>query len=131
VGRHRHTPEFHHILRRFSGKSARVVFTPHLVPMDRGILATTYARPRGEVTEEQVLDHLREFYRDRPFVRIVDHLPSTKDTSHTNYCDITVRHVDDWLLLIGAIDNLVKGASGAAVQNFNGMYGFPETTALY
>ncbi len=131
VGRHRHTPEFNQILRRFSGRAARVIFTPHLVPMDRGILATTYARPRGEVREEQAMEVLRSFYKDKPFVRIVDHLPATKDTSHTNFCDLTVRRVDDCLLLIGAIDNLVKGASGAAVQNFNVMYGFPETTALW
>lgn len=131
VGRHRHTPEFSHILERFTGKTTRVVFTPHLVPMDRGILTTTYTRPCGDVREEQALDVLRDFYRDHPFVRIVDHLPSTKDTSHTNFCDITVRRVDEYLLLFGSIDNLIKGASGAAVQNFNRMYGFPETTALW
>lgn len=130
VGRHRHTPEFNQILKRFSGAAARVIFTPHLVPMDRGILTTTYARPRGDVGEQQALDALRQFYADKPFVRIVDHLPATKDTQNSNFCDLTVRRVDDWLLLIGSIDNLVKGASGAAVQNMNWMYGFAESTAL-
>jgi N-acetyl-gamma-glutamyl-phosphate reductase len=108
----------------------QVIFTPHLVPMDRGILSTIYTRPTREVTEEQVFELLRGFYRGKPFVRVVEHLPATKDTVDTNFCDITVRIVRGKLLLISALDNLVKGASGAAVQNFNLMYGFPETTAL-
>jgi N-acetyl-gamma-glutamyl-phosphate reductase len=74
---------------------------------------------------------LRDFYRGEPFVRIVEHLPASKDVSGTNFCDITARLVRGKLVLISCIDNLIKGASGAAVQNFNLMYGFPETTALY
>lgn len=130
VGRHRHTPELNQILARFSGKAARVVFTPHLVPMDRGILTTTYARPAGGASEESVLETLRTFYKPHPFVRIVDHLPATKDTMGTNFCDLTARLVEDHLLLIGSVDNLIKGASGAAVQNMNLMFGFPQETAL-
>jgi N-acetyl-gamma-glutamyl-phosphate reductase len=130
VGRHRHTPEIEQILTRATGRDVQVIFTPHLVPMDRGILSTIYTRPTREVTEEQVFELLRGFYRGKPFVRVVEHLPATKDTVDTNFCDITVRIVRGKLLLISALDNLVKGASGAAVQNFNLMYGFPETTAL-
>lgn len=130
VGRHRHMPEIEQILTRATGKDVQIIFTPHLVPMDRGILSTTYARPRGEVGEEQLLDVLRGFYRGKPFVRVVEHLPATKDTLGTNFCDITVRVVRGKVLLISALDNLVKGASGAAVQNFNLMFGFGETTAL-
>jgi N-acetyl-gamma-glutamyl-phosphate reductase len=74
---------------------------------------------------------LRDYYPDEPFVRIVEHLPASKDVSGTNFCDITARLVRGKLVLISCIDNLIKGASGAAVQNFNLMYGFPETTALY
>ena len=73
---------------------------------------------------------LRAAYDDQPFVRVVDHLPATKDTVGTNFCDITVRVVRGRVVTISAIDNLIKGASGAAVQNFNIMFGYPETTAL-
>src|SRR5205807_2254213 len=130
VGTHRHQPEIEQILGRFSGKSVQVIFTPHLTPMDRGILSVIYARPTRAVTETEVLGCLREFYAGKPFVRIVNHLPATKDTAHTNFVDITARIVRGRVILISAEDNLIKGASGAAVQNFNLMFGFPETTAL-
>lgn len=130
VGRHRHTPEIEQIVRRGVGQDVSVIFTPHLVPMDRGILSTIYSKPKGEVTEEKLFQTYREFYADEPFVRIVSHLPGTKDATDTNFCDITARVVRGRVLTISCIDNLIKGASGAAVQNFNLMYGFPETTAL-
>lgn len=130
VGRHRHTPEIEQIIGRASGKEVEVVFTPHLIPMDRGILTTTYSKPAKTLTEEQVLQALREFYADEPFVRVVDHLPGTKDTTDTNFCDITARLVRGRVITISCLDNLIKGASGAAVQNFNIMYGLPETTGL-
>jgi len=130
VGRHRHTPEIEQILGKAAGRSVEVIFTPHLTPMDRGILTTPYSRPVGAVTEEQLLDLMRESYADEPFVRVVDHLPATKDSAGTNYCDMTARIVRGRVLTISALDNLIKGASGAAVQNFNLMYGFAETSGL-
>jgi len=130
VGKHRHQPEIEQILGRATGQNVSVIFTPHLTPMDRGILSVIYARPTRNVTEAEVLGLLREFYAGQPFVRIVNHLPATKDTAHTNFIDITARIVKGRVLLISAEDNLIKGASGAAVQNFNLMYGFPQTTAL-
>jgi N-acetyl-gamma-glutamyl-phosphate reductase len=130
VGRHRHTPEIEQILSAAGGAPVEVVFAPHLVPMDRGILTTAYSRPTAEIDEERVLSILREFYADEPFVRVVDHLPGTKDSLGTNFCDITARMVRGLILTISCLDNLMKGASGAAVQNFNLMYGYPETTAL-
>jgi N-acetyl-gamma-glutamyl-phosphate reductase len=130
VGRHRHTPEIEQILGRASGAAVEVIFTPHLVPMDRGILSTTYSRPARAVTEEDVLQTLHDFYADEPFVRVVNHLPGTKDSMHTNFCDITARVVRGRIVTISCLDNLIKGASGAAVQNFNLLYGYPETTAL-
>jgi N-acetyl-gamma-glutamyl-phosphate reductase len=130
VGTHRHTPEIEQVLRRASGLEASVIFTPHLMPMDRGILTAAYARPASLLTEEDVLAVLREFYARAPFVRVVDHLPATKDVAHSNFCDITARVVRGRIVLISCLDNLIKGASGAAVQNFNLMHGFPETTAL-
>ena len=136
VGRHRHTPEIDQVLtevgrRRAAGGEVEVIFTPHLVPMDRGILATIYAVPRETVSEHDLMDLYRAFYAGCPFMRVVDHLPSTKDSAFTNFCDITVRVVRGKVLVIACLDNLVKGASGVAVQNFNLMFGYPETTALY
>lgn len=130
VGRHRHTPEIDQILTTTAGQDVQVVFTPHLVPMDRGILTTAYAEPNGDATEETLLAAVRQFYDGQPFVRVVEHLPATKDVMGSNFCDVTVRCVRGRVLMIGCIDNLVKGASGAAVQNFNLMYGFPETEAF-
>jgi len=130
VGRHRHTPEIEQILGKAAGQAVEVIFTPHLVPMDRGILTTAYTRPLSELSEEKALDTIREFYRDEPFVRVVNHLPGTKDTVDTNFCDITARIVRGRLITISCLDNLVKGASGAAVQNFNLMSEFAETTSL-
>ena len=98
--------------------------------MDRGILATIYATPTGPVTQPQLLEAMRRFYAGKPFVRVIDHLPRTKDVAYTNYCDITARVVRGKVLVFGALDNLIKGASGVAVQNFNLMYGFAEGTAL-
>jgi N-acetyl-gamma-glutamyl-phosphate reductase len=130
VGRHRHTPEIEQILGTAAGTTVEVIFTPHLVPMDRGILTTTYSQPIKEVTEEKVMQTMRDFYDAEPFVRVVDHFPGTKDSMGTNFCDITVRVVRGRVLTISCLDNLIKGASGAAVQNFNLMFGYPETTAL-
>jgi N-acetyl-gamma-glutamyl-phosphate reductase len=130
VGRHRHQPEIEQVLSTAAGSAVEVIFTPHLIPMDRGILTTTYSRPTGELTEEGVLQALREFYAEEPFVRVVDHLPGSKDSADSNYCDITARVVRGRVLTISCLDNLVKGAAGAAVQNFNLMFGYPETMAL-
>ena len=130
VGRHRHTPEIEQALSRASGRSVQVIFTPHLIPMDRGIFTTAYCRPTGRASENQLLDALKSAYDGGPFVRVVEHLPATKDVSGTNFCDLTLRVVRDRVIVISCLDNLIKGASGAAVQNFNVMYGFPEVTAL-
>jgi len=131
VGRHRHQPEIDQILSVAAGAAVEVVFTPHLVPMDRGILSTTYSMPTSPVSEDLVLQTLRDFYVEEPFVRVVAHFPGTKDSMGTNFCDITARVVRGRVLTFSCIDNLVKGASGAAVQNFNLMFGYPETTALW
>ncbi|MDZ4821090.1 MAG: N-acetyl-gamma-glutamyl-phosphate reductase [Planctomycetota bacterium] len=130
VGNHRHTPEIEQVVGRVTGKKLSVIFTPHLVPMDRGILCTIYANPVGSVSDATVTEALQDFYRNEPFVKIVSHLPASKDTSGTNYCHISARVVRGKVLLFSSLDNLIKGASGAAVQNFNLMYGFEETTAL-
>lgn len=130
VGRHRHTPEIEQVLGRATGAKAGVIFTPHLIPMDRGILTTTYSRPARPVDEPELLAMLAAFYADEPFVNVVEHLPGTKDVSGTNYVHVTARLVRGRIVTISVLDNMVKGASGAAVQNFNLMYGYAETTAL-
>ena len=130
VGDHRHTPEIAGVLTRASGQDVQVVFTPHLVPMDRGILCTIYCRPLGEWSVSGVLQSMRDFYAGHRFVRIVECLPRTRDVAGTNFCDITVRESGGQLLVFSALDNLIKGAAGVAVQNFNLMYGYPETTGL-
>ena len=130
VGNHRHTPEIEQILTTASGKRVDVIFTPHLVPMDRGILATIYATPTGIASQADLLGVMRNYYAGKPFVRIVDHLPKTRDVSGTNYFDATVRIVSGKVVVLAVLDNLVKGAAGVAVQNFNLLCGFDETTAL-
>jgi N-acetyl-gamma-glutamyl-phosphate reductase len=134
VGRHRHTPEIDQVLTDVSrgrGDRVEVIFTPHLVPMDRGIFATIYAQPKGTAAvEHDLLELYRRFYADSPFVRIVDHLPASKDSAFTNYCDITVRVVRGRIVVLACLDNLIKGAAGVAVQNLNLMIGCVEETAL-
>jgi N-acetyl-gamma-glutamyl-phosphate reductase len=130
VGKHRHTPEIDQVLAWCAKAPVEVIFTPHLVPMDRGILTTAYAVPAGRVSEADLVAELRKFYAGKPFVQVVDALPGTKHVGGTNFCHLAVRCVRGRVLVISCIDNLIKGASGAAVQNFNWMYRFPETTAL-
>ncbi len=133
VGRHRHTPEIDQILTdvgRMTGDPVEVLFTPHLVPMDRGILATIYATPKRDVTERELMELFRNFYEDCPFVRVIDGLPATKDSAFTNFFDMTVRVVRGRILIVACLDNLLKGAAGVAVQNFNLMNGLDETLGL-
>lgn len=130
VGEHRHTPEIAQVLSAVAGESVSIVFTPHLVPMTRGILTTAYAKQAQDASVDQLLQSLSEFYAEHPFVRVSPELPATKHVANTNFCDITVRQVGDRVVVITAIDNLMKGASGAAVQNLNLMFGIPLTTSL-
>ncbi len=130
VGEHRHTPEIDLILSKWAGVNTNVVFTPHLIPMDRGELVTAYADVAADASGERLLKTLEEYYVDESFVRVVDGIPGTKQVANNNFCDVTARRVGDKAVVISAIDNLIKGASGAAVQNFNLMYDFEETTAL-
>ena len=129
---HRHTAEIEMVL------GAQALFTPHLVPMSRGILATCTARPaasageQGLDTTEALLGVLAEAYADEPFVVVSERPPSTKATLGSNSVHLTVRHDPrtDTVLAIGALDNLTKGASGAAVQNMNLLLGLEETAGL-
>jgi N-acetyl-gamma-glutamyl-phosphate reductase len=128
--KHRHLPEIEQVLGEFCGQTVEAIFTPHLIPMDRGIIATIYARLRKPATDAELLEIIRAFYSGKPFMRIVDHLPTTKDSANTNYCDITVRQARGQAIIVACLDNLIKGAAGVAVQNFNLICGFDETTGL-
>lgn len=130
VGTHRHTPEIEQVLGDVAGKSVSVVFTPHLIPMDRGILSTVYATPTRTVSEPELVELYQTYYRGRPFVRVRSAPPATKDTVGTNFLDVFVKPVRGKVLVVAAEDNLVRGASGVAVQNFNRMFGFDERAGL-
>ncbi len=110
--------------------AVNMVFTPHIVPMTRGILATCYAR--GTATAQQCLDAARAFYKDRPFVRVVDKSPQTKWATGTNLAFVSYAcdPSRNLVMAIGACDNLGKGAAGQAVQNANLICGLPETAGL-
>jgi len=134
VAVHRHNPEIDMVLTRAAGKTVGVTFVPHLVPMSRGMLTTTYATLSDRVNAEDIHECLSSFYRECPFVRMAagGSLPDTRHVSRTNFCDIGFK-VDtqrNRIILISAIDNLVKGAAGQAVQNMNIMFGLDEKTGL-
>jgi N-acetyl-gamma-glutamyl-phosphate reductase len=123
---HRHTPEIEQVT------GAQVLFTPHLAPMNRGILATCYARPAVAVTTESLLEALHGAYAGEPFVVVGPGSPSTKATLGSNTCHLTARYDTrtGYVVLLSALDNLVKGASGQALQCANLVLGLPETTGL-
>jgi N-acetyl-gamma-glutamyl-phosphate reductase len=130
IGTHRHTPEIEQVLSDIARKPISVIFTPHLIPMDRGILSTIYAIPTRAVTEPELVELYRSYFVGAPFVRVRMSPPATKDTTHTNFLDLCPKIVRGRVVVIVAEDNLVRGASGVAVQNFNRMLGFDERTAL-
>ncbi|MDI6753838.1 MAG: N-acetyl-gamma-glutamyl-phosphate reductase [Thermodesulfobacteriota bacterium] len=134
VAEHRHTPEIEQELSRLAGEKVVITFTPHLVPMKRGILSTIYASLEKPYSENEILDIYRNFYANEKFVRIrpPDLLPGTADVLGSNYCDIGLKidKRNNRLILLSAIDNLVKGASGQAVQNMNLMLGLEESLGL-
>lgn len=131
---HQHIPEIEQAMNLFADESSPITFTTHLVPMTRGIMATSYARLKEGATEQQLIDCLQETYKDSPFVRILTDIQKigTKQVYGSNYCDIHVK-VDERTnraTIVAVIDNLVKGASGQAIQNMNIQYGFDEKTGI-
>lgn len=130
IGTHRHMPEIDQVLGDAAGTELEVLFTPHLSPMNRGILSTCYARPTDASTPDALADALADFYRDEPFVNAVASAPSTNHVTGTNRCHISAHVARGQVVVVSVIDNLLKGAAGAAVQNFNLMHAIEETTAL-
>lgn len=134
VGVHRHTPEIEEQLSYAAGKPVTVSFTPHLVPMNRGILVTAYASLTENVSDDEVRAVYEKYYRDEYFVRVLNEniVPQTRFVEGSNFVDVNVK-VDPRtrrVIMMGAMDNLVKGAAGQAVQNMNLMFGLPENTGL-
>jgi N-acetyl-gamma-glutamyl-phosphate reductase len=133
-GVHRHIPEIEQELSHLAGEKPVITFTPHLVPMDRGILSTIYSVPVNSLTTAELLKVYKDFYKGEPFVRVLEEgsFPSTAFVRGSNFCDIglTIDSRSGRLIVVSAIDNLVKGASGQAVQNMNIMCGFPEAMGL-
>ena len=129
---HRHTPEMEQNLSHVAGADVQILFTPHLAPMNRGILATCYARPTGSTTTAEVLEAMRDFYADEIFVVVREGSPSTKATLGSNSVHVTAMADDrtGWVVAIAALDNLTKGASGGAVQAANVALGLPEAAGL-
>ncbi|NLM52933.1 MAG: N-acetyl-gamma-glutamyl-phosphate reductase [Firmicutes bacterium] len=131
---HQHIPEMEQGLSRAAGRPVTLLFTPHLVPMIRGILSTIYLRVKPLVTEALIGEIYTKYYENEAFIRLLPspELPETKNVSGTNFCDLAYRldQRTGRLIVISAIDNLVKGAAGQAVQNMNIMQGWPETAGL-
>lgn len=134
VNTHQHMPEINQNLSGLAGDKVSVVFVPHLLPINRGILETIYVKKSSAAKNKPVdLNGLyKKFYKAEPFVRIKEagQFPKISDVAGTNFCDIGIQDGADNIIVISVIDNLLKGASGQAVQNMNIMYGFPEQTAL-
>ena len=134
VGSHRHTPEIEEQLGYAANETVKLSFTPHLVPMNRGILVTEYASLKKEVTKAEIREIYETYYGKEPFIRILDDgvCPETKWVEGSNYVDIGFQ-IDprtNRMILMGAIDNLVKGAAGQAVQNMNLLFGYKEQEGL-
>ncbi|MFX4262327.1 N-acetyl-gamma-glutamyl-phosphate reductase [Pelotomaculum propionicicum] len=134
VAAHRHTPEIEQALSRIAGEQITVTFTPHLLPITRGILSTVYAKLSSDASVGRIRELYRDYYENEFFVRVLPDgtLPQTKWVAGTNHCDIgvTVDERTGRVIVISAIDNVVKGASGQAVQNMNIICNLPEDTAL-
>jgi len=132
VKTHRHTIEIQEIISKYAGVNASVLFTPHLLPVDRGILSTCYTKPVKDIDEETLRKVYEEYYGDEPYVRLRSTMPSLKQVRGTNFFDVfcTYDERTHTIITIGVIDNLVKGAAGQAVQNMNIMLGLEETRGL-
>jgi N-acetyl-gamma-glutamyl-phosphate reductase len=136
VGVHRHTPEIEQALSDVARAPLTLTFVPHLAPLDRGILSTAFARPKAGLTTERAVETMREFYSQRgaPFVRVLERVDevAVSNVVRSNYCDVSVQVVErsQQVVIASALDNLVKGAAGQALQNLNLMCGLDETAGL-
>jgi len=133
IGQHRHIPEIEQELGSISGSAVTITFTPHLVPMNRGILSTAYCKLKQHIPVNELRALYRDFYKDERFVRVFEEsMPNPRYTKGSNYSDVAV-YADTragWVVTVSALDNLIKGAAGQAIQAMNIMMGIPEDTGL-
>lgn len=134
IAQHRHTPEIEQTLSNIYGEDINVLFVPHLLPINRGIISTIYAKLTTNMSKEEILKIYKNTYKDEQFVRVLadGKVANLRNVKCSNYCDISI-HIDDrtnTLIVVSAIDNMVKGAAGQAVQNMNIIFGLKETTGL-
>lgn len=130
IGVHRHMPEIEQIAGEIAGSDVKVLFQPHVGPFDRGILSTVYAEPVEEISNEKMAQLYADFFDAEPFVQVLAGVPALKDIVGTNYCHIFPTCVKGRIVSFSAIDNIVKGASGQAIQNMNIIFGLQETLGL-
>jgi N-acetyl-gamma-glutamyl-phosphate reductase len=130
VGTHRHMPEMEQVASDAAGKPVEILFQPHVGPFDRGILSSVYGEPASAVSAAQLQELYQSFYQNEPFVQVLSKPPALKHIAKSNYCHLFPTVVKGRIVVFSAIDNLIKGASGQAVQNLNLMYGFEETLGL-
>ncbi len=134
INEHQHIPEINQLLSRLAAQKINVTFVPHLLPLDRGILETIYIKKikNPKFKNQKVIELYRKFYKKEPFVRIrkENEFPRIKDVAGTNFCDIGIKEESGSIIIVAAIDNLLKGAAGQAVQNMNIMCNFPEYLGL-
>ncbi len=127
---HQHLPEINQILGEIAKVKVDLQFSPHLIPMERGILITVYAKTKKKASAKDINSIYKKYYSNAPFVRVFDFLPSLKDVINTNCCDIAFVLSGSKIVIVGCIDNLIKGASGQAVQNMNIIFGWDEALGL-
>lgn len=130
IGSHRHMPEMEQIASEVAGDDVELLFQPHVGPFDRGMLSSIYCDPKKEMTQAELLELYRNFYNSEPFVKVLETSPHVKSVAKTNYCHVYPTVVKGKIVVFSAIDNLVKGASGQAVQNMNIIFGLDEMAGL-
>jgi N-acetyl-gamma-glutamyl-phosphate reductase len=130
IGTHRHTPEMEQVAGDIAGERVQILFQPHAGPFDRGILSSVYCQPKGNVDGAKLVSLYKDFYKGERFVQIVKGSPAVKDVARTNYCHISPALVKGRIVVFSAIDNLVKGAAGQAIQNMNILFGLEESLGL-
>jgi N-acetyl-gamma-glutamyl-phosphate reductase len=130
VGVHRHMPEMEQVASAVAGAPVELLFQPHVGPFDRGIVSSTYSDPVKDITASQVMELYQEFYKDEPFVQVISTPPAVKHVAKSNYVQVFPTVAKNKVVVFSVIDNLIKGASGQAIQNMNILFNLPETTGL-
>ena len=130
VGVHRHMPEIEQVASMVAGKPVELLFQPHVGPFDRGIVSSTYSDPVKDINANQILELYQDFYKDEAFVQVLTKAPAVKNVAKSNYCHVFPTVAKGKVVVFSVIDNLIKGASGQAIQNMNILFDLPETMGL-